>query len=394
MRILFLSRWFPFPPDNGSKLRIHGLLQGLAACHEVTLLSFVEKSDYSHDPAPSWLKKTKVTSWPGFEPGALKARLSLFSPLPRYFSATFSAQMRELITIALAETDFDIIVASQIETARYRPYFNRVPAIFDEIEVGTFYDRLSSGAGWTRLRSQMTWVKHWRFVKKLVRSFDASTVVSEKEQALVETVGGERQRVHVIPNFIDVDSCAPFHRESALNTLIFPGSLTYAPNHQGVTWFLEHVFPKILQRQPETTLTVTGDHGNLPLPAVGCYRLTGRVPDVRPLVAQSSVCIAPIFSGGGSRLKILEAMALGTPVVATTKAAEGLELRAGEDLLVADDPVGFAEAILLLLSNPGIRRRLVQNAFDVIRAKYDSVVVIPKFLALVERVARHPSAAE
>jgi glycosyltransferase involved in cell wall biosynthesis len=117
--------------------------------------------------------------------------------------------------------------------------------------------------------------------------------------------------------------------------------------------------------------------------------LTGFVDDVRPLIAQSWISVVPLHTGGGTRLKILEAMALGTPVVATSKGAEGLDVQSGRHLLIADTPEAFAQSAIRLLKEPELRRQLAKSAYQLIREKYDWAVVIPRFLALTERVA-HP----
>jgi glycosyltransferase involved in cell wall biosynthesis len=135
-------------------------------------------------------------------------------------------------------------------------------------------------------------------------------------------------------------------------------------------------------------LAITGDHGNLPLPQASNITLTGRVKDVRPLIASSWISLAPIFEGGGTRLKILEAMALGTPVVATSKGAEGLDFEVGRHLFVADAPRDFADAVCRLLKDPGLRRRLSEQASRLVTEKYNWSAVMPRFLSLVERVAR------
>jgi glycosyltransferase involved in cell wall biosynthesis len=164
------------------------------------------------------------------------------------------------------------------------------------------------------------------------------------------------------------------------------------PNDDAMVWFLREIFPRVQAKLPALRLTITGDHGNRPLPPspAGKVTLTGFVDDVRPLIAQSYISLAPIRFGGGTRLKILEAMALRTPVVATSKGAEGLDVEHNEHLLIADTPQAHAEAILRLLQEPGLRQRLADKAYQLIRQKYDWSVVTPRFLELVERVGRPP----
>jgi len=170
-------------------------------------------------------------------------------------------------------------------------------------------------------------------------------------------------------------------------TLIFTGSFRYFANHDAMVWFLGQVYPRIQAQAPDVHLTITGDHANLPLPCTEGVTLTGFVEDVRPLIATAWISVVPLRLGGGTRLKILEAMALGTPVIATSKGAEGLEAQQEEHLLIADTPEAFVEAVVRVLKEPELRRRLTDNAYQLVRDKYDWAVVMPRFLNLVERVA-------
>ena len=132
-----------------------------------------------------------------------------------------------------------------------------------------------------------------------------------------------------------------------------------------------NVFPLILEQVPDTHLLITGDHANLPLPSSKNITLVGYVDDIKMPIASSSVSVAPFLSGGGTRLKILEAMALGTPVVATSKGAEGLDVIDGEHLLLANSPAEYAECVIRLLNDENLRLHLAKNARMLVQEKYD-----------------------
>jgi glycosyltransferase involved in cell wall biosynthesis len=170
--------------------------------------------------------------------------------------------------------------------------------------------------------------------------------------------------------------------------LIFTGSFGFGPNYDAMTWFLREVYPRIQAEVPDVSLTITGDHKNLPLPPATNVTLSGFVDDIRPLLAAAWLSLAPIWSGGGTRLKILEAMALGTPVVATSKGAEGLDVEHNVHLLIADTPQTYAEAVLQILRQPELRERLAACAYELVRQKYNWPTVMPRFLDLVDRVAQ------
>jgi glycosyltransferase involved in cell wall biosynthesis len=211
-------------------------------------------------------------------------------------------------------------------------------------------------------------------------------VVSKREAELVTQAVGNHIEPVVIPNFIDLHTYEDVREIPQPQTLIFTGAFTFDPNYEAMLWFLNDVYDKVTDQAPEAHLTITGNHANRPLPSREHLSLAGFVQDVRPLVARSWCSIVPIHTGGGTRLKILEAMALGTPVVTTTKGMEGLDLCPGEHVLVADDPNAFAEAILALFADPALRQRLAQNARQLVQEKYNWAVVMPRFLAIIEGI--------
>jgi glycosyltransferase involved in cell wall biosynthesis len=167
--------------------------------------------------------------------------------------------------------------------------------------------------------------------------------------------------------------------------LIFSGSFRYRPNYHAMQWFIRHAFPLILEKVPDVQLVITGDHANLPLPQTKNITLAGYVDDIQSMIASCNVSIAPLWSGGGTRLKILEAMALGTPVVATSKGAEGLQIEPGENILIADQPEKFAQSVIRILSDREFRDFIASNALQLVKTNYDWRATMPKFLSFLER---------
>jgi glycosyltransferase involved in cell wall biosynthesis len=195
--------------------------------------------------------------------------------------------------------------------------------------------------------------------------------------------------VKIIPNCLNMDEYKNVTAEKKANTLIFTGPFKYHANYDAMKWFVGEVFPLILERIPDAHLIITGDHQNLPLPSTNNITLAGYVDDVKSLVASGTVGIAPLLSGGGTRLKILEAMALGTPVVATSKGAEGLDARRGEHLLIADSAGDFAESTVRLLREAGLRQQIAANSQKMVREKYDWEGIMPAFLRLLAKISNN-----
>lgn len=233
----------------------------------------------------------------------------------------------------------------------------------------------------------MTWAKHRRFMSRLLENFMLCTVVSDIERQMLASAVPGYKAIHVVPNSVDAEPVGRKAGARLADSLIFTGSLRFAPNHDAMTWFLSEIFPAVRAEVPGVRLTITGDAGLQPPVTAPNVVLTGQVADVRSLVAASAISLAPIRVGGGTRLKILEAMALRTPVVATTKAVEGLDARNGEHVLIADTPREFAEAVRRLLQDPAAAGEMAERAWRLYHSRYDSKVVVPAFLRLVDHAA-------
>jgi glycosyltransferase involved in cell wall biosynthesis len=388
MKILFLSRWFPYPLNNGSKLRVAGLLRGLAKQHEITLVSFTDqpKVDLEASGILSVCREVYLIPWREFNSQSKQAWLGFLGIRPRFLSDTYSSEMDTLIRTLLAKSKYDLVIASQLSMASYYPCFEGTPAVFEEIELGQFYNKVAQAEGFLkRLRFSLTWFKLRIYFSRLLDAFDKYTVVSEQEQRLfVENFPKHAKQVRTVPNCIEYNDYQGLQVEPLPNRIIFSGSFRYQANYEAMQWFVREVYSKILAQLPETSLIITGDHADLPLPPAPNIILAGNVDDIKSSIASACVSIAPLLSGGGTRLKILEAMALGTPVVSTSKGAEGLTSTSGEQLLVADSPEGFAEQVINVLKNKELRKHLSINGNRFVKENYNWETVMPRFLSLVE----------
>lgn len=389
MRILFLSAWFPYPPNNGSKLRIYNLLGGLAQYHEITLISLSDEPQ--GEPAPELKKLCQqihvIQSRP-YNPSSIRALSGLFSPKPRVLVAQYDSSVSDLIRDEIGKGHYDLVVASQWYMAAYLDNLPGVPAVFEEAEIGIFEDKAAqASSSLKQLRHKLTNYKMQRYFRHLLARFGACTVASEAERNLLQRMAPEYSGIEVIPNCVRVADYAEIQVAPEPNTLIFTGSFRYFANYEAMLWFLQEVYPLVKAQIPAVRLAITGDHAGKPLPQADGVVLKGFVDDIRPFIAASWLSVVPILAGGGTRLKILEAMALRTPVIATSKGAEGLAAKDGVHLLIADTPQAFAEATIRLLNDPQLRRKLADQGYELVRTKYDWTVILPEFLNLAERVA-------
>jgi glycosyltransferase involved in cell wall biosynthesis len=377
MRILFLSSWYPFPADNGSRIRVLNLIKQLSKCHDISLLSFSRDGEIAGDRLAvmqEYCAAVCTVPLVGFRPRSIRSTLGFFSPRPRSFVDTYSRAMQASVEQAMIETDVSVVVASQMDAAPYAAALRNVPRVFEELELTVLQEKYTSQSRVDRrLRYGLMWWKTERFVRQLVSQFDGCTVASQQERANVLRVAPNCQRLAVIPNGVDLGQYEGELGAPQPDTLVFPGALTYDANLDAMTFFLDKVFPLIRAQQPGISLRITGKTDGVPLEGLPLGEgviLTGYLEDVRPTIAQSWACVVPLRVGGGTRLKVLEAMALGTPVVSTSKGAEGLDITPGEHLLVADDPDHFAQCVVKLITDPDLRDRLVVNGRRLVEEEY------------------------
>lgn len=396
MRILFLSTWFPYPPDNGAKQRVYYLLQALAARHEVELVSlaFGTAIPVACGPVGGFCRRVQAIECDPFRRGRLAFALRFLSPAPIVTAPL--PEVTGVVRRSLVEIRPDVVVASTGVMASYALMPSAATArILEEHNCMTRWAHERYGNQVTaakRIQAWASWQKCRRHEARLFRRFDLVTMVSEQDrQACASLLPNHADHVQVVSNGVDCGHNRPRLTQAQPNTLVFNGSLTYSANFDAMHYFLSDILPLVRDQIPGVSLTITGsvDGANLAgLQLDGRVVLAGMLPDVREAVAGACVCVVPIRHGGGTRLKILEAMALGTPVVSTTKGAEGLEVTPGEHIAIADGPQAFAAQVVQLLRDPGQRERLSRNARVLVETKYDWKEVGRLFVDLVERCVR------
>jgi len=393
MRILYLSRWFPYPTDNGSRLRIFNLLKHLSSRYTVDLISFASEpvSDEALTMMRRYCERVDVVRYRPFQSTRWTALAGYFSARPRSVIDTYSVEMQRRVEQAGRERAYDVVIAAQMDVAPYAMALPNVPRVFEEVEVGKLHERYANERQpLKKLRAGLTWGKSSRYVADLLRSFDGYTVVSEREREHVKRIAPSYRpsRARVVPNGVDLTFSTDFGAPQA-DTLVYSGALTYYANWEAVEFFLRDVFHLIKAKQSGAQLTVTGKLDGVPvdrLPNRDGTVFTGYVDDVRPIVARSWVSVVPLLIGGGTRLKILESLALGTPVVSTSKGAEGLDLVSGRDILIADEPADLADAVLRVLQDANLRETLSRNGRRAV-TRYDWQVIGPEFCSFVEEIA-------
>ena len=389
MRIAVFTPYLPWPPDTGGKIRSYHLLLALAARFEVDLYT-VDYGEAPPEPSIETLRKhcREITVFRLDKSWRTRDRLRrVLAPLPRsvdYFHTLASlAEARQRLQMG----GYDLIVADEICMAPYAELAPGLPRLVARQKVDHLHYREMASARPWGVEKWLDWlesIKLRRYEKAKMPLFQAFVACSEQDKALIQPDAPQAQSM-VIPNGVDLQTfVALADRPRDPPVLLYIGSMNYYPNIDAATWFFEAIYEPIRQAVPGVQVQVVG-HAPPPdiqrLARSPDIEITGSVPDVRPYYAQASVFIVPLRLGGGTRLKIVEAMAMGIPVVSTTVGAEGLDTRPGEDIWIANDPMSFAQGVLHLLSDAELRRRLIAGGRDVAR-RYDWTELIKPYADL------------
>lgn len=371
MRLLVASSWMPYPPDNGSRLRAYHLLRHLGRRHRITLLVHGAARDAADVVAlQAFCERVELVAPRPVDPARL-GLAGLLSPVPRYYAQTRNERLSALALEARAE--HEAVLGLQIDVAlSLLPAAWTMPSVLDEIEVGMARERYTLAASPVRrVRQGLTWFKQRRFVRSLLDGFDRATVASSVEREHLRAIGCDIDRVAVVPNGVDVPVGAP--PAARAERIVYPGSVTYSANLDAVRFFVGEVFPLLRRARPGLAFVVTGSTDGVDVAAlagVAGVTFTGRLDDVGPMVAESAACVVPLRVGGGTRLKVLHAMAQATPVVSTSKGIEGLDVEPDRHLLVADSPETLAAQVLRLLDDPGLGARLAAAGREHVRERH------------------------
>ena len=388
LNLLFVTPYLPSPPRFGGQRRLAGLIGGLSRSHDVSVLSFVDpREDFAPSIRATQTYCSRVVAIPN-------ERLSLPTPRKRLLQGrslvskrSFAdfvyhrAPMEEALRRLLAEDRYDVVQFEFTHMAANRPRNGaasrgaRPVFVLDEHNIE--YDILRRTAdGESALDRKLYNAIDWRKLRdeeqEAWRRLDGCALTSDRDEDLLRR-DVPTAKTAVVPNAVDVDFFRPdVNSAEDPNLLVFFGALNYHPNVDGVSFFLREILPRVKSRRPGLKLQILGQNPprDIVARATDGVELTGLVEDVRPYIARAAVVVAPIRIGGGTRFKILEAMAMGKAVVSTTVGAEGIEVRDGVDILLADEAEAFAAQVDRLLTDAGLRRAMGAAARSLIEHRY------------------------
>jgi glycosyltransferase involved in cell wall biosynthesis len=399
---LLLTPQLPYPPHQGptkgTTIRNYGLLSGLAARHQVHLLSFAAIGDdpESIHPLHALCAAVHTVLEPQRTMGQ-RVWTTLTSRLPDMAHRLASLDFENTLRRLLAEHRFDVV---QFEGIEMIPYLSTVldfarrsdhppRLVFDEhnaeyvLQKRVFEADVRVPFRWPgALYSFLQWHKLEWFEAWACRQVDAVAAVSDVDaRALQRIVPG--LEVAVVPNGIDVHAHASYAAATGIvppRTLVFTGTMDYRPNVDAVLWFAREVYPLIQELVPDVRFYIVGRQPHPRLNALREQRgivITGGVPDTRPYIAGAEVYVIPLLSGGGTRFKVLEAMTLRRPIVSTTMGCDGFPVTSGREVILADEAEDFARAVTGLLEDADERERLARAGLAFASAHYDWSAIVP-----------------
>jgi glycosyltransferase involved in cell wall biosynthesis len=378
MNILFLSTKSPYPLINGHSLRTYHILKGAAERHRVTLVTFVQQPEHELKEenirhlrtfchavhlfrVPLDMSRTRL---------AAALFLNLFSRQPFVARKYDSSAMREKIREIIREEDIDLVHVDMLPLTAYLDEFSGLAKVLvnHNVESVRLFRWFQAESNWLKkLYLGIQWAKLRRYERAAVQKFDGCVAVSETDRSLLEERGADGC-FYVVPNGTDTEFFKPCGRPKIENSVLWFGHMDVHTNRDAVLYFWREIYPVLRRRCPDVHVRFVGTappreiaHAADKDPRV---TVTGFVEDIRPYVDEAHVVVVPIRIGSGTRLKILDAMAMGKAIVSTSVGCEGLAVTDGENILVADDPEDFSRKVVMLLRDAELRRTLEGNALQ------------------------------
>jgi len=399
MKILVITDMLPYPPVSGGLLRVYNLLSRVAKQHQVTLIAPQTCEDQDKDIHHLKKQGYQVTTAKVAKRSRLTKILTMAhcarSGQPLELGYEYREELTEKIKTCVSAERFDII---QVEQSHMAHYLAMLPQNKTSKRILMLHDVDFAQADRMahleqklrrklRLKLYSRMMRRWE--PRIADKFDRCTTVSEPDRQLL-TTANPRLKVDVIPNGVDTTLYQPLPLTNPCPTLLFIGNMSYLPCIDAMRYFCREIFPHVLDKIKDAELWIVGKEPAAEVKALADSRIhvTGQVEDIVPYYKRCTACIVPLRAGGGTRLKILEAMALGRPVISTTIGREGLDLIDREEILIADTPQHFTEATLQILSDLPLRKHITTKAREKVVRLYDWDASADKLMQIYKEVTQ------
>jgi polysaccharide biosynthesis protein PslH len=395
MKILWVKPGKILPLDTGGKLRTYNILRQLASHHELTYLSYYEgpRDDAYEREVGTHIPGTTCLATPALILSGMRRHLHYLSRItwraPYAVSKFFDPQVKQLLTEWIPQRRFDVAVCDFLSSTLNFPNELATPtALFQHNVESILWKRKADvEPRWIdRAVFKIESAKMLRFEPEQTRRFHHVIAVSETDRRSMSSMV-DASHISVVPTGVDLRK---YRYDPALrppgSLVVFTGSMDWQPNIDGVEFFCSEIWPLVLQKAPQARFRIVGrdPHPRVRKLASDSVEVTGTVPSIVDHLREAAVIVVPLRIGGGTRIKIYEGMAMGKATVSTTVGAEGLDVQHSRDILLEDSPAGFAEAVITLLQNEDVRRRL-EGAAAATARKYDWSVITQRLVEVLEK---------
>ncbi|MEN6371580.1 MAG: glycosyltransferase family 4 protein [Armatimonadota bacterium] len=386
MKILFLTQLFPYPPICGGTIRSCNILRHLGEKHEVVLVSFVREDPTAEQMGVAASFCSEVHTVPIRRSAAANMKFaakSLFSRKPFIIARDQVVGMQHAIDGLLEPGGFDMVYVDHLQMAQYMDRWDHIPWVLDEHNVEwKIIERMAqserfSGKG---LYASIEWKKLKEWELSACEKAGLVLTVTETDKATLLRECRDLGNVTCIPIGVDFDSFPKAGLSPNARNILSIGTMSWPPNIDSILYFADEIYPEIKSRSDGVKLVIAGSKpaGSIrKLPSMdSSIEVTGFVQDLSALMSEAAVFIVPLRSGSGLRVKILNAMAMGLPVVSTSVGCEGIGAENGRHLLIADTPQAFADSVLRLLSDFELRKQLAEVGREFVLSNYgwDSIL--------------------
>ncbi len=385
MNILLLTQVLPYPLDSGPKIRIYYVLKHLTKRYKVTLVALIRSEherQYVSVLSSLGIEVHAISMPRSYWHDILSLGRSMSNGQPFMILRHYSQDVQHTIDTLLQNKGFDLIHVDQIKMAQYAQHVTWLPRLIDKHNAYAF---VVKGVAETdpsplkRMVARMEWPRLARYEGQVCRTFDQILAVTEKDKKTLTQFAGQECDITVMPIAIDASNIQPVHRQEGARDILSIGSMFYPPNVDGTLWFVEQAYPLVKAQMPDVKLYLVGSR-----PARSIVRLgqrdpsiivTGYVEDTIPYIERSALLIAPLHFGSGMRVKILDALTRGIPIVSTSFGCEGIAVTHGQDILIADRADDFATAVLRVIQDRELAHNLAANGRRLVEEVYDWRVV-------------------
>ncbi|MFY0643092.1 MAG: glycosyltransferase [Bacteroidia bacterium] len=393
MKILFVANRFPYPPFRGDKLKIYNLCKRLSKNHDLVLLSFYEdKAELEYlehiEPFFSHIELVYLPKWRSY----LNVILALFSKQPLQLAYFKSRKMHAALQRLLSSFNIDVIHTQHLRMSQYTSELDHAK-ILDLPDAFSLY--------WKRRRdTDRAWymkildnLEITRLIKSegVIKKYDLCLVCSQEDKIYLDKVH-KSENVRISLNGVDLSTfdVGNGHEYNSADSLLFTGNMDYAPNVDAVCYFVEQLWPEIKSKHKDLKFVIAGQR---PIPRVKQLasediEVTGFVPSLTEMYKSATVVIAPLRFGAGTQNKVLEAMAMGVPVVCTRIGFEGLEIEDGEGVYLAKNDEEFKNRVSQLLTDAGLREQVGQRGLSVAQSKFSWDIIARNLEAYMNSVWR------